>query len=552
MTQLLDSVKYLGVTELDDLSGRGRPFEIGPEDVLGEQLDVFVNRHRRLAELLEASRVHGDREYVVFDDTRLTYTQHYAAVAALATRLRDEYAIGPGTRVAILAANGAEWVVAFWATVSLGAVAVALNAWWSGPEIAYALGNAQPRLIVVDADGLARLTEPPECSVLDVAGIVLDADGGDVPAVDGAEDDPAVILYTSGTTGFPKGAVHSHRNIVALVQAQALIAARRMVAFGLSPTATFPMRIFTTNPLFHVSGLHSSTIAGLASGVTHVWCTGRFDPVVVMQMIERERCTNWTTVPTAVHRVVSHPDVATFDLSSMRHIGGGGSAWSPVLQERIRDVFGTDISSGLGYGLTECNGLATVASAADLRAHPTTVGAAVPTVQVEIRDAEGKPVPDGDEGEIHIRSPLVMRGYWRNDDATAAVIGPGRWLRSGDLGHLDDGLLYLSSRRYDLIIRGGENVYPVEIENVLEGHPGVAESVVVGTPHDDLGQEVTAVVVPRPGASVDAAALTAYVREQLAYFKVPSRWVFRETPLPRTATDKVVRADVLRDLEGTA
>jgi acyl-CoA synthetase (AMP-forming)/AMP-acid ligase II len=216
----------------------------------------------------------------------------------------------------------------------------------------------------------------------------------------------------------------------------------------------------------------------------------------------------------------------------------------------MRESVGPQLSSGLGYGLTEGTSLATVASNDDLRAHPTTSGRPVPTVQVEIRDENGESLTDGEEGEIYLHGPLVMLGYWRNKEATDAVIGPGRWLRTGDIGYLQDGLLFLSTRRYDLILRGGENVYPVEIENCLEGHADVDECVVLGLPHEELGQEVTAIVVPKTGVELDFEELAGFVRERLAYFKVPSRWIRRTTPLPRTASGKVVRPEVMSELVG--
>jgi acyl-CoA synthetase (AMP-forming)/AMP-acid ligase II len=365
----------------------------------------------------------------------------------------------------------------------------------------------------------------------------------DFPVAEVAEDDPADIVYTSGTTGRPKGATHSHRNLVGLVQAQQSVAASRIPAGITLP----PARVLTTTPLFHVSGLHSGVVAGLGSGSTTIWQPGRFDPEQTLALIEREKVTNWTSVPTTVWRVVHHPKVGDYDTSTLRHIGGGGAAWSPALQDGMRAAFGEHISYGIGYGLTESTGLATSASYAELREHPDSVGRPAPTVEVKVVDpATGEPT-DG-TGEICIRGPLNMLGYWRNPEATSAVLDAERWLHSGDLGELRDGMLYLTTRRTDLILRGAENVYPMEIENCLEGHPAVAEVAVLGVPDEELGQQVLAVVVPHPGAAVDEADLAAYVKERLAYFKVPSRWVVRTDPLPRNATGKLVRADVLRTL----
>jgi long-chain acyl-CoA synthetase len=498
-------------------------FDLAEEDVLGCRLTVFRDRYRSLRELLDESVEFGDREYLVDpapDGTvrRISYADHYAAVARVAHWLRTQHGVERGDRVAILGRNTIEWVVTFWATVSLGAIAVGLNAWWSREEVDYALADCTPKLLV---DDMSVVT--PHLA------------GGDVafPIVDVGEDDPAVIVYTSGTTGRAKGATHSHRNLVGLVQAQRCVAASRI-----PPGVTVPpARILATTPLFHVAGLHSGVVAALGAGSTVIWQPGRFDPDATLGLIEREQVTSWTSVPTTVWRVVHHPDIGKYDVSSLRHIGGGGAAWSPALQDKMREAFGETLGYGIGYGLTESTGLATSASSVELRGHPESVGRAAPTVEVRVVD-----------GEIQIRGPLIMLAYWNNEPATRAVIDDDRWLRTGDLGELRDGMLYLTTRRTDLILRGGENVYPIEIENALEAHPDVAEAAVIGVPDDELGQLVVAVVVPRRYARLDEADLAAHVKQRLAYFKVPSRWVMRTDPLPRNASGKVVRSDVYNEL----
>lgn len=496
-------------------------FELTEEDVLGHRMTVFRHRCRSMRELLDASLEWADRDYLVDGDRRISYASHHAAVGRAATMLAAR-GVGAGDRVAILGRNSIEWVVAFWAAVSLGAIAVGLNAWWSPGELEFALGDCEPTLLLDDLSVITPL---------------LSGDAVPLPDVDIDEDDPAVILYTSGTTGRAKGATHSHRNVVCLVQAQQHVIDQR-VPPGVSLP---PARVLNGTPLFHVSGLHNGVVAGLGSGATTVWQPGRFDPEATLRLIERERCTSWTTVPTQVWRTVHHPLARDADVSSLFHIGGGGAAWSPALQQQIRDVFGEHVTWGIGYGQTECTALATTATFAELQEHPDTVGRPVATV--ELRVDEG--------GEIHVRGPMVMLRYWRNDEATRAVIGEDRWLRTGDLGEIRDGLLFLSSRRTDLILRGAENVYPAEIENCLEGHPDVAEVAVVGVADDEFGQQVAAVVVPVEGGALDEADLAAYVKERLAYFKVPSRWFLRTQPLPRTATGKVVRGEVLTSLGKT-
>ena len=492
-------------------------FELAEEAVLGHRMTVFRDRHRSLRELLDVSLLFGDRDYLVEGERRISYAEHHAAVGRVAGWLASQ-GVGKGDRVAILGRNSIEWVVTFWASVSLGAIAVGLNAWWSAEELAYGVADCDPKVLV---DDMSVITPH------------LAGDAVPLPDVDVSEDDPAVIVYTSGTTGRAKGATHSHRNLVGLVQAQQCVAASRI-----PPGMTLPpARILATTPLFHVAGLHSGVVAALGAGSTVIWQPGRFDPERTLALIERERVTNWTSVPTTVWRVVHHPRVGDYDVSSLRHIGGGGAAWSPALQDKMREAFGQMLSYGIGYGLTESTGLSTSASYLELREHPESVGRPAPTVEVKVI---------ADTGEICIRGPLVMLGYWRNEEATRAVIDDDRWLHSGDLGEMRDGMLFLTTRRTDLILRGGENVYPVEIENCLEGHPAVAEAAVIGVPDEELGQRVCAVVVPLEGAALDPANLAAHVKERLAYFKVPERWVVQRDALPRNALGKLMRADLLK------
>ena len=548
----------------------GGPFELEDGDVLGERMAVFRRRARSLRDFVAASAGFGDAEHLVFvggtanevgterpspgaisSERRFTFADHLRRVASTAAALRDRFGVGPGDRVAIAAANTPEWLVTFWATVSLGAVAVGLNAWWTGAELRYALDDAAPKLLVADRRRLARLGESglPTVAIEDGFDALWNHDpGAGLPDAPIDEDDPAVILYTSGTTGRPKGAVHSHRNLIALVGLNFFHGARLRGLRGGPPAAPC---MLISSPLFHVSGLHSAAVSALAGGIKTVWTQGRFDPAVLLALIERERVTSWGYTATGLHRLLAHPALARTDVSSLVQLGGGGSPIAPALQERTRALLpGLAASFGVGYGLTECTALAALAFGDDLRAHPASVGRPLPTVEIEIRDATGAPVAEGVDGEIHVRSPLVMREYWRNPAATAEAIGPGRWLRTGDLGRIEGGRLYLTSRRRDLILRGGENVYPVEIEQRLEQHPDVAEAAVIGVDHPDLGQEVKAIVVARAGARLDPEALARWAAETLAYFKVPAQWEIRDAPLPRNATGKVLKQVLAGDDAG--
>jgi acyl-CoA synthetase (AMP-forming)/AMP-acid ligase II len=298
-----------------------------------------------------------------------------------------------------------------------------------------------------------------------------------------------------------------------------------------------------TSPLFHVSGLHAAAVMGLAAGMRTVWLTGRFDPEVAMRVIEAERITAWGFTGTVLHRFVHHPALTRYDLSSLRTLGGGGSPIAPALQERAKQAMPhLRNTMSIGYGSTETAALLTSNVGLEYDQHPDSVGRPNATVELEIRDDDGTPVPLGQEGEVCARGPMIMPGYWRRPDDTAAAFWPGRWLRMGDIGWIDDGRLYLASRKRDLIFRGGENVYPIEIEHRLEAHPRVLEAAIVGVDHPELGQEVKAYVVAIDGETVTADELGAWCAEALAYYKVPTHWEIRAEMLPRNATGKIVKA----------
>ncbi len=541
------------------LTGPGGPFEIVEEQVLGVRMPVFKQRLPSLRALFEQSLAHGDAEYIVYEDRRIRFAEHFRAVASVATALRERYRVGQGDRVAILAANCPEWIVAFWAVVSSGAVAVGLNGWWARDEILYGLKDCEPKLLIGDAKRLARIREAgvsvPIVEIeTDFDALWNHAPGAELPPAEIHEDDPAVILYSSGTTGRPKGAVNTHRNVIALCGLSFFHGVRLLMMHGddagSRETAQYPNCNLISSPLFHVSGLYTGAVTLLAGGVKTVWLSGRFDPERAMQVIERERVTGWGPLGTMAHRVVHHPAVKDYDLSSVRQVGSGGAPVSRELQEKLREVFpNARAQMGLGYGLTEATGMATINFGRDLLDHPDSVGCPLPTVALEIRNEAGRALPEGSEGEVFTRSPLVMREYWRRPDATRESLLPDRWLRTGDVGRLEGGLLYINSRKRDLILRGAENIYPAEIEHRLEAHAGVREAAVVGVTHRELGQEVKAIVVPRDGASLDTEELARWVADALAYFKVPAHWELRPEPLPRNAAGKVLKNVLLGEAE---
>jgi long-chain acyl-CoA synthetase len=516
-----------------ELTAPGAPFEVHEEVVLGERMTAFRTRQRSLGQVVVETAGFGDRPGIVMDDGRtLTFEEIPDAVAKYAARLRDVHGIGPGDRVGIWGANSIGWLLAFWATTSIGGVVVAMNGWWTPVEAQNALELTDPSLLLVDAKRRERLPAGVDIPVSDMdeeaaASEALDPSLGRPSDI--AEDDPAMLIFTSGTTGRPKAAQLSHRTVIGYCQLQTFIAARGMHLAG-RPAGGPPMTRLGVFPLFHVSGL-GSTVSSLMSGTTTVWMTGRFDAAKIIRLTKEHGIKQWGGTTTHVMRLLEHPDVETIDPASILSVGVGGSASTPEIIRRTEARFphlkGTFSS---GYGSTESGGLISYAPNALLSEAVDCVGPPLPTVEVKIVD-----------GEICARSPIVMLGYYNNEKANADVFYPGRWVRTGDFGRVEDGALFLAARLRDLIIRGGENIYPFEIENRLDEHPDVLETAVIGVDHDVLGQEVKAIVVTREGSGLTDQALRDWCAETLASYKIPAHVEIRTEALPRNASGKILK-----------
>lgn len=505
---------------------------------------VYQPRRRLVPELLVDCRRWADRECLVQGSVRLTFAQHERAVARTAVAL-SERGIRPGDAVLLYATNCVEWVAGYWALLRLGAVAVLGNGWWSAAEVAGAVSAVAPKLVLTE-ERLEHRLPPNVPTMLTSALSPLLADGEPAPELvpaRGAETDPAVVIFTSGTTGAPKGAVLPHRAVIANLH-NLMNLTRRLPS---DIPDDYPGNVYLhTLPLFHVGGLQALGMSFL-TGAKMVFLEGRFDAGRVLELIERERVTSWACVPTMLARVIDHPDVVKRDTSSVRSLTAGGSSAPPDLAGRAAQVF-TNMSKGMAsvYGLTEAGGTVASASGRSVLERPGAVGQPVPVAEVRLAPT-GEPEYDALGGEILVRSPSVMLGYWGTPTEETVVDEKG-WLRTGDLGRLDeDGWLYLVGRKKDVIIRGGENVASAHVEARLRAHPDVAEVAVVGLPHPDLGEEVAAVVVPRNGAALDQDVLRAFAAEELAGFAVPSRWWIRAEPLPTNAVGKVVKRSLATD-----
>ncbi len=537
------------------LTGRGGQYEIVVEDVLGHPTQVYKTRMKSLRELMVRNESRADIAWLVQGDRRFTYGEHDRLARVLARSLAD-LGVQRGDRVALLSANVPEWVITFWAVAILGATLVPLNAWWKAEELEFGLTDSGSRVLIADARRLATLHDhlgalPTLEYSFEIGSDAFDAlltgeDPG-LPRAPIDEDDVVAICYTSGTTGRPKGATLTHRQAIANLQniivlgAIAAVRAPRSSPEQGSGMQSAPLLVV---PLFHVTGCLSTMTLNYATGGKLVLMpVGRFDPELAMQIIEREKVTSIGGVPTVMWRILESPNLGKYDLSSVKRASYGGAPAAPELVERIEQVFPHMRQTlSTAYGLTETASVATAHSGDDYFAHPGSVGRAAPTIELRVVDASGTDQAPGERGEIWIKGPTVMnRGYWNRPDANAAAFTDG-WFHTGDIGYLDsDGFLYLVDRAKDMIIRAGENVYCVEIENVLFDHPDVIDAAVVGVAHRTLGEEVKAVVQLKHGATATADDLRAFCGVHLADFKVPEYVEIRDEPLPRNPAGKVLK-----------
>ncbi|HXY91996.1 MAG TPA: class I adenylate-forming enzyme family protein [Acidimicrobiia bacterium] len=549
------------------LTAPGQFFEIEHVEVHGNPVRVWKNAPGSLREVFITSLAHpADRSFLVLGDERVGYGEHARRVVSLAHRLVHDFGVQPGDRVAIAMRNYPEWSVAFFAATAVGAVAVPLNAWWTGGELAFAISDSGARVVVADGDRLARLASRlADLEVETLLGVRLDdrpadsalpasvlpmevsATGHDLPEVGVAPDDDATIFYTSGTTGRPKGVVGTHRNICTNLVNLMYVGARSAMRTGGSTGGRAPADppvVLVPVPLFHATGCHSVLVAQLFFGGTIVFMR-RWDPSQAVELIEREGVTSLTGVPAMTWELLGVPDLDSRDLSSLRSLGGGGAAAPPEIVRRVQQLLpGRGVSTG--YGLTETSSLVSSNSGPDYAERPRSVGVPVPVCEVRVVGPSGEQLPTGAEGEVWIRGPNVVKGYWERPEETAATFTDG-WCHTGDIGRFDgDGFLSIVDRAKDIVIRGGENISSAEVEAALFEHPSVADAAVVGVPHPVLGEEVAAVVQLRPGGSADPDALRAHVAERLAAFKVPQVIVFRDEPLPRNPAGKVLKRE-LRD-----
>lgn len=575
-----------------ELTAPGGGFAITEEVVRGIPMRVFATVPPSMRSIWEMAAGHGDKDYVVYEDERYTYAEVGAQVRALAHHLRDAHGVGSGDRVALAMRNYPEWVVGYWAIVSLGAAVVGMNAWWTSPEMAYGLADSRPKVLIADDERLERvlpvLDELRAEAPLHVIAVRSDRElpddatrWGDVvvpadapaslPDADIDPDDDATIFYTSGTTGFPKGAQLTHRgcvhNIFHLVfwsVVSATAAAKDAAAAPPAPVeagedpeaeATAPPAagqpvFMAPTPLFHVTAcnclLHPATLAGGRLVLMRKWDAGR-----ALELIEREGVTNFSGVPIMSRELLTHPDWATRDTSTLVGMAGGGAPVPPDLVGKIDESLPKG-SPTTGYGLTETSGIVTANASRYYLAKPSSCGPVVPTLDSKLIDELGNDLEPGPDvvGRLCVRGPVVVKGYLNRAEATDEAIRDG-WFDTGDVARIDDdGFVFIVDRAKDMVLRGGENVYCSEVEAAIYAHDEVAEAAVFGVPDERLGEAVAAVVVVREGGALAEDDLRAFLTERIAAFKVPATISFRSEPLPRNASGKFLKKDLRAELLG--
>ena len=541
------------------VSGSGSPFETEQVTVGDATFRQFKNTPGTLRNFFDSGRDLDDT-FLVYEDEEWSFRKVMAEADALGYALVHNFEIKKGDRIGIAMRNLPEWIISFAAILSIGAISVSLNAWWTEDEIEYAVNDAGLSLLIADTERVTRAHGPCARAGVRILGVRLDnlqplsphvenwndvlVHGVPMPVVQVEPDDDATILYTSGTTGFPKGAVSTHRAISNAIMAFASSGAIQTVRRNPSDTGGGnPPCFILIVPLFHVTGCIPVMMSCFSWHFKLVMMY-RWDPERALELIERHKVTNFVGVPTQSWDMLENPNFSKYDTSSLTAVGGGGAPAPPKLVARVESSFRQGRPS-IGYGMTETNAYGPGNFGDDYVSHPTSTGR-TPTIVMdfEIRDDDGNVMATNERGEIWMRSPTLIRGYWNKPEATEETLQKG-WLRSGDVGRVDEeGFLYIEDRAKDMVLRAGENVYSAEVEAAIYEIAAVHEAAVFGVPHERLGEEVACVVMLRAGATLTEDELRNIVGQHIASFKVPTRVAFTTEPLPRNPAGKFLKREL--------
>ena len=545
------------------LTAPGAPFELVSLELNGQQLPAYRNAFASLPQLLNAGRVHGERECMVYEGDRWSYDRFYQAADALAGRLQAEHGVRPGDCVAIAMRNRPEWAVAFAAVALLGAVPAPLNSFGLRDELLSGLRDVQPRWFICDPERFAHVQG--DLAALQCRAVVVDGEAGQgdaawleliaagAPAVKPPvlqPEDPALILFTSGASSQAKGVLSTQRAVcqglfnidyigaISAMTSPEMIAA--MVARGLQPTT------LTAVPLFHVSGLHAQLLASLRHGRRLVFMR-RWSPTLALELIQKEKITQFNGAPSMVMQLLAEPGFD--DPAITGSLGGVGFGGAGLPQRLIDEVLQrrSDSMSGIGFGLTETNGVGAASSGRLFQLRPHTSGLPSPIIEVRVAEFDGTPLPAGESGEIWMRGVTVMQGYCAQPEATARAL-EGGWFHTGDIGLIEaDGFVRIVDRIKDVINRAGEKIAAAEIESCLLQHPLLVEAAVFAQPDYQTGEAVVAVVVLAYGAFLTAEEVKSHVAARLAGYKVPKQVHVRHDSLPRNPAGKMLKTVLKRE-----
>ena len=529
----------------NELTQKGQIFETREyKNNFGIITNEYASFPDSLRKYFDFALMHGDKEFLVFEEERFTFAEAFKIAAKFGNALINA-GIKKGDKVSICMQNNPEFMFAYMGIVGIGAVCVPLNSWWVPNEVIFGIEHSQSKLLLADQKRLQGLESinitkiissyTPDENFTDFKEFINN-ESDEWPEVEISRDDDATIYYTSGSTGRPKGVLSTQRGLISSMFSWAFMASvlsEREKRLGKDSTslASGDSSILLCVPLFHATGSHVAFLLSILVG-RKVVMMKKWDTGEALKLIDNEKITDITGVPTQTWELLNHPDRDSYDLSSLRTLGGGGG---PRPAEHVKALDKNFKGRpGIGYGLTETNALGTMGAGDEYINNPSSAGRVVPPLtEIKIIDENWQELPEGKIGEVAIRSQSNMKGYWRNDDATAECINSEGWFKSGDLGKFDGPFLYILDRLKDMVIRGGENIACPEVEGAIYEHPDVLEASVFGIPDERLGEILCSSICLREGSKLSAESLNEFLSDKLAAFKIPVKIKFTYNPYRR-------------------